>query len=241
MDFTFNKDFKYKHDNPYHSRLAEFQDIVLRDDEGEKLKTAWNQHIFAREAPLWLEIGTGYGHFMMDFCQRYPQFNFVGLDYRFKRSYTLAKKLNSHPSKNFRYLRARGERTHHLFGENELDGIFYFFPDPWPKTRHNKKRLFKKEFLEAAYSSLKSKGKIYIKTDHDEYFSWMQKVITDQPWFECTFQSRDIWNETTLANNFLTSFQTKFEKIFLAKGTTIKAMILESKKIDPSDKGAYVL
>lgn len=229
-DHSFKDDFKYKHDNPYHHKLAEFSDFVMRDEEAETHRGTWNQDIFKREAPLFLEIGTGHGHFMMEYCEKNPDVNFVGLDYRFKRSFSVAKKLSTHPCKDhFRYLRAKGERINFIFGDNELDGVFYFFPDPWPKTRHNKKRLIQRPFLEAAYKALKPGGIFWIKTDHDDYAEWMiAEFAKATDLFDVIFTSKDLRAE--FPEHFLSSFETKFEKIFIAKGTKIKAFVLKSKK-----------
>ena len=62
-DFLFKKDFRYKHDNPYHDKLAIFDKFVLRDDEGESFAGNWNQKVFENDAPIEVEIGSGYGHF----------------------------------------------------------------------------------------------------------------------------------------------------------------------------------
>jgi len=230
MDKSYTKDFKYTHKNPYHDKLGAFSDFIMRDDEAEAYKSNWNKKVFKKEAPLVLEIGTGYGQFMMDYCQKNSEVNFVGLDYRFKRSFNLAKKLSAHPNKNFRYLRAKGERIQFIFGENEVDHIYYFFPDPWPKLRHNKKRLFQEAFLESAYKVLKPNGKITIKTDHDDYANWMENKMDQQQMFQVDFSTRDLYQE--YPDHALTSFQTKFEKMFLEKKVSIKSYILSSKKIE---------
>ncbi len=238
MDHTYKPDFVYKHDNPYHDRLGEFPDFVLRDSQGEAFRGKWNSDFFKREAPLYLEIGTGFGDFMMEFCHNHPNVNFVGLDYRFKRSYQVAKKLSRFDIENFCYLRARGERIAHTFAENELDGIFFFFSDPWPKQRHHKRRLFQKEFLNSAFTILKPGAKIYIKTDHDGYAEWMENLlqnqVQDQGQFAIEFQTKNLIYNMSGANiasvPFLSTFQTKFEKIFVSQGTKIKAFELTSTK-----------
>jgi tRNA (guanine-N7-)-methyltransferase len=228
-DHTYNENFKYTSTNPYHHRLEGFSDFVYRDHEAEEQRGKWNKDVFKKEAPLYLEIGSGYGHFMLSYCENNPDINFVGLDYRFKRSFELAKKLDKHPTKNFRYLRAKGERVEFMFEKNELDRIFYFFPDPWPKARHNKKRLFQAPFLESAYEVLKPGGKIFIKTDHDGYADWMIEVMNDSPLFEVELSTKDLHAEHS--EHFLAKYITKFEKIFLAKDVKTKAFILKSKKV----------
>lgn len=226
-DFLFKEDFKYKHDNPYHDKLAVFDQFVLRDDEGESFAGQWSKKVFENDHPLEVEIGTGYGHFMMEHTQNNPHINFVGMDHRFKRSFHLAKKLDKLEHKNFRYLRARGERLGFQFGENEVSKIYYFFPDPWPKKRHHKKRLFQKKFLDDAKKILISNGEVLVKTDHDGYFAWMLERLEGESRFEMTLKTFDLHAEHP--EHFLSSFQTKFEKIFLEKKIKIKAMVLKSK------------
>ncbi|MBL7665843.1 MAG: tRNA (guanosine(46)-N7)-methyltransferase TrmB [Bacteriovoracaceae bacterium] len=228
QNHLFQPDFKYKHKNPYHDRLEAFQDFVMRDNEAETHQGLWKQNIFQNTNPVVVEIGSGYGEFMIEYSQKHPEHNFVGIDYRFKRSYGLAQKLSKIAVKNFRYLRAKGERLDFMFAENELDSIFYFFPDPWPKTRQHKKRLFQANFLNSCYRTLKSGGKIFMKTDHDGYFEWMCDVVEKEPRFKLTFLTTDLHAE--FPNHFLARFVTTFEKIFLQKQTKIKAFILEVQK-----------
>jgi len=234
LDRSFSDNFKYTHDNPYHDKLSEFDHFVLRDEEGEAFKARWNSEIFKREAPLCVEIGTGFGDFMMEYSSRYETHNFVGLDYRFKRSFHVAKRLAKHiedgKNPHFRYLRAKGERLSFLFNENEVDNLFYFFPDPWPKKRHNKKRLFQQPFLEAATKVVKPNGKIWVKTDHDGYGEWMVEELLkfdsgkSPIKLKVEMQTKDLYSE--FPEHFLAGFQTKFEKIFLSQGTLIKAFEL---------------
>ena len=215
VDHTYLKNFKYKTDNPYHDRLEEFDNFVFRNSQAENFAGIWNQSVFKKIAPLYVEVGVGYGHFMMDFCEQNPEINYVGLDYRFKRSFNLAKKLSTHPTKNFRYLRAKGERLHYIFSENEVDVLFFFFPDPWPKTRQNKKRLFQKPFLEICHKILKPNGKIFIKTDHDDYATWMENVLRDQNLFQMKMSTKNLWKR--IQNIFWQISKQNLKKYFSQK------------------------
>lgn len=230
-DHLYQKDFQYKHTNPYHDKLTEFDEFVLRDSAAEEYVGIWNKDVFKRDAPLCVEIGTGYGHFMLEYCEKNPDVNFIGMDFRFKRSYNLARKLAVHPHKNFKYLRARGERIEFMFKESEVDRLFYFFPDPWPKKRHHKKRLFQMPFLQAAYKVLRPGGTLYVKTDHGHYAEWMSEFINMPEaleLFEIKLHTFDLYKEKP--DHYLASFQTKFEKIFLKKEDQIKAFELVSLK-----------
>jgi len=227
-DLAFKSEFKYSHDNPYHERLEIFDKFVMRDDEAEKNPSLWAKNVFGNTNPIEMEIGTGYGHFMQEYTQKNPDLNFVGLDHRFKRSFHLAKKLSELKFQNFRYLRARAERLSFIFGENELSKIFYFFPDPWPKKRHLKKRLFQKKFLDEAYKVLHPNGQLLVKTDHDGYFEWMLEELKDEKRFRVDLLTWNLREEHP--EHFLASFTTKFEKIFLEKQIKIKALVLTSLK-----------
>lgn len=224
-DLCFKQEFRYTHNNPYHDRLSVFDEFVLKDDEGEKHQGTWSKDVFQNDKNLEVEIGTGYGHFMMDYTQKNPDINFIGLDHRFKRSFHLANKLSKLAVKNFRYLRARGERLGFLFGDKEVSKVFYFFPDPWPKKRHHKKRLFQQNFLKEAHRILTDDGRILVKTDHDGYFDWMLAELEQSPLFEIEMKTFDLRIE--YPDHFLSSFVTKFEKIFIEKGIKIKAMVLK--------------
>ncbi|MCY4523910.1 MAG: tRNA (guanosine(46)-N7)-methyltransferase TrmB [Halobacteriovoraceae bacterium] len=229
MDLTYSENFVYRHDNPYHERLKAFDDFVLRDHEGESLAGRWRE-VFNRNAPLCVEVGSGYGHFMMEYCAKNPHINYVGMDYRFKRSFNLARKLNRHPVKNFKLLRARAERLALLFAKGEVDELFCFFPDPWPKARHNKRRILQDAFFQACHRVLKSSGKLYIKTDHEAYADWIEEIIVKNKLFDLHLSTRNLWKEHP--HIFLCSFKTKFEKIFLTQDTPIKAYILSSREIN---------
>ncbi len=222
------EDFKYTHNNPYNDKLEVFDSFVLRDLEGESNVGKWNENIFKNDGPIEVEIGTGFGEFMIEYSQKNPHINFIGLDHRFKRSLSVAKKLSGLEFRNFRYLRARGERINFMFQESEVQSIFYFFPDPWPKNRHNKKRLFQKPFLDACHKVLKNGGTLYVKTDHDGYYQWMLDHLKDETRFEVLLQSKDLRHE--FPEHFLSQFTTKFEKIFLSQGTLIKSVVLRNVK-----------
>jgi tRNA (guanine-N7-)-methyltransferase len=225
-NFCYRADFKYTHDNPYHQKLEVFDSFVLRDEEAETNVGKW-QFLFGNDRPIEVEIGTGYGEFMMEYCQQNPQINFIGLDHRFKRSFSVAKKLDKLEHKNFRYLRARGERLEFMFGACEVQSVFYFFPDPWPKTRHHKKRLFQKPFLNACHKVLRPGGTLYVKTDHDGYYEWMLKQVEGDDRYEILLTSTDLRREHPA--HFLSQFTTKFEKIFLSQGTLIKSLVLRKR------------
>lgn len=221
------KDFQYKHKNPYHDKLGEYGHFVLRDDESEEFPGQWNEKVFKNQLPIYVEIGSGYGHFIREYCSENRDVNFVGIDYRFKRAFNLVRKLDNLGLKNVRFMRAKGERIQFMFAEEEVDKLFLFFPDPWRKKKHNKKRIFQQPLLDAAHLVLKTGGEFHIKTDHDEYAMWMLCMMEKDPRFDLVLHTADLHQE--FPEHSLSKFVTKFEKIFLGQGINTKAFVLRKK------------
>jgi tRNA (guanine-N7-)-methyltransferase len=214
--------------NPYQDKLESMESsLVLTDHNSEQFQGKWASHVFQNTNPITLEIGVGYGDFMVHHSQAHPEENFVGMDIRFKRSFGLASKLAHLKNTNFRLLRADGIRIPHIFSAGEVGKLYYFFPDPWPKTRHHKKRLFQHTFLEKIAPLFQVKGEILFKTDHDELFDWcLAEIKKQQAWYiqDITY---DLYaNPGQPLHAKLGQFQTRFETLFLSKGIKIKALVL---------------
>ena len=223
-DYSFREDFKYRYRaNPYQEKLKSFASFVLQDHEGESFRGKWHE-VFANQHPLIVEIGAGYGDFMAAYCAAHPQENYIAIDYRFQRSLSVAKRLAKLEVQNFRYLRAKGERLAFLFGPGEVQKVFIFFPDPWPKLRHHKKRLINPHYLNLLSNILVDSGEIWIKTDHDNYAAWMRESFAQVKTLDLCWQTADLYHE--YPDHPLTTCPTKFEKIFLGQGVAIKAFIL---------------
>lgn len=224
MEYILRADFQYRHQNPYHERLRDYEGFVWRDREAEQFSGRWNREVFKNDHPIAVEIGPGYGHFLLEYCRQNVQVNLVGIDYRFKRSFRLAKKIHRSGLANVRQLRARGERLHFIFGAGEVDRIFLFFPDPWPKTRHHKKRLLQAPLLDSIYQVLKPGGRFLIKTDHGQYAARMADHFQGDRRWSMELQTMDL--HARHPGHFLSTYPTKFEKIFLSQGVSIKAFQL---------------
>ena len=223
-DYSFREDFKYRYRaNPYQEKLKSFASFVLQDHEGEQFVGRWHT-VFGNHHPLVVEIGAGYGDFMEHYCLNHPQENYVAIDYRFRRSLSVAHRLAKLSLGNFRYLRAKGERIAFLFGPQEVHKVLIFFPDPWPKLRHHKKRLINPHYLRLLSNILIDGGEIWLKTDHDDYAAWMEQSFAQVTELTLTWQTHDLYHE--FPQHPLTTCPTKFEKIFLGQGVAIKAFIL---------------
>ena len=138
-------------------------------------------NIFGNYHELSLEIGSGKGEFLALVSQKFPEKNFLGVELKKKRIITILKKLDPKKNKNVRLLNLRVDSmiTNYLPSAC-LNELIIYHPDPWPKKRHHKHRLFQPNFLEACSQLLKDKGLIKISTDHAEYAQWITNLFSQR-------------------------------------------------------------
>ncbi len=156
-----------KNYNPYIYKLLDFPEYIIYDKEiMDSYKGKWRE-FFKNDNPIYLEIGSGSGNFAQGMAMRYPERNHIGLELRFKRLVLSATKVKRDNSTNALFLRRRGEEILSFVAENEVDGIYVNFPDPWEENEKN--RVVQESFFKILDVILKKDGKIFFKTDHDKY------------------------------------------------------------------------
>jgi len=137
---------------------------------------------FDRPGPLELEIGVGKGGFLLRRARKNPAGNFLGIEWANKYLRYAADRMARWGVDNVRLLRtdARHFVTHNL-SPACLAAIHVFHPDPWPKRRHHKRRLFQPPFVAAAAEALTAGGLLYVQTDHTEYFEAIRNLLAARP------------------------------------------------------------
>jgi tRNA (guanine-N7-)-methyltransferase len=136
------------------------------------------QDLFGNDHPVELEIGMGKGTFLTDQAKARPETNFFGLEYaRWFWRYA-SDRLRRNNCANARTARAEaGYFFKEFVPDASLAVVHIYFPDPWPKKRHHKRRLIQKPFLEQIERVLKPAGRVQIVTDHHDYFQQIQEVV----------------------------------------------------------------
>lgn len=146
--------------------------------EGTLDTTKW----FGREAPLVLEIGSGMGESTAQLAAAEPHRDHLAVEVYKPGLAQLLMRAETLEVTNLRLL--RGDATvllrEHLTA-NSLAEVRVFFPDPWPKKRHHKRRLIQPEFLELVASRLREGGILHLATDWENYADQMMQVCTDEP------------------------------------------------------------
>jgi tRNA (guanine-N7-)-methyltransferase len=133
-----------------------------------------------------LEIGSGKGTFLVDQALSRPRVNFLGLEKARRYWQYASDRLRRNGCFNTRMLLAdAGQLVTELIAENCLNAVHAYFPDPWPKKRHHKRRLFQRPFLDHLERVLVRGGRLQVVTDHRDYFSQIEQVLRESN-FELT-------------------------------------------------------
>ena len=143
--------------------------------------------VFGRHAPQVLEIGFGMGESTAEIAAARPDTDFIGVEVHTPGVGSLLKQLGERDLKNVRVIQHDAvEVLHHMLGESTLSGIHIFFPDPWPKTRHHKRRLIQPEFLRLLASRLRPGGYIHAATDWENYAEHILATFQNESLLENT-------------------------------------------------------
>lgn len=134
--------------------------------------------LFGNDHPVELEIGMGKGTFITEQAKARPEVNFFGLEYaRWFWRYA-SDRLRRNKCENARTACAEAQYfLTEFIADASLSVIHVYFPDPWPKKRHHKRRLVQERFMPLIDRILTSGGRLHLVTDHSEYFEQMQQVV----------------------------------------------------------------
>lgn len=193
-------------------------------DKPEEFKGAWHQK-FKEAKPLYVELGCGKGIFISTLASNHKENNYIAVD-MIEAMLGLTKR-NIETAYNFEYpenlllIRANIEQISNVFAkEDKIDRLYINFCNPWPKKKHNKKRLTHPRQLVQYKEFLSSNGEIYFKTDSDELFEASLEYFT-KAGFSVVGQTYDLHNEPIFEENII----TEHEKMFSEEGIKIKALI----------------
>ena len=133
------------------------------------------EKVFARKAPLHVDLGCGDGSFLCALAQRLPNKNFLGVERMSGRVRAAARKAAS--LNNVRLLQIESSyAVRYLFPARSVETFYLLFPDPWPKRRHHRRRIVTQDFLNCVHTALQKSGVIYIATDHLDYFGKINEI-----------------------------------------------------------------
>ncbi len=168
--------------------------------------------LFSKKQPLIIDVGCGSGKFILQEALNNPNYNYIGIETRYKRLVNAARKLEITLLDNVKLLQRKISLLSEMFLENSLKKIYINFPDPWQKKRQQKHRLLKCSFFEDIHKLLQENGVCSLKTDHEEYFKFVGNSLKANSLFEILEYSEDLQNSAYEKNNLLTEFEVLFRK-----------------------------
>lgn len=139
------------------------------------------EQIFGRSAPKFLEIGFGMGETTVTIAKDHPQYDYLAIDVHTPGVGSLLKQIDESGLVNVRVIQHDAvEVLQRVLPSDCLDGVHIFFPDPWPKARHHKRRLIQPEFIALLCRHLKRGGYIHAATDWEDYAAQILEVLSSE-------------------------------------------------------------
>lgn len=136
-----------------------------------EFKGQW-QSKFAKNQPLSIEVGSGKGRFIVEMAKANPERNFIGIEIQQSVAIMILEKQLTAQLPNLYLIQADGGELTDFFADNEVAQIYLNFSDPWPKTRHAKRRLTHQLFLKMYQAILQPQGSLQFKTDNRGLFEY---------------------------------------------------------------------
>ncbi|WP_047981547.1 tRNA (guanosine(46)-N7)-methyltransferase TrmB [Ornithinibacillus contaminans] len=192
--------------------LQENTHLIIPDPSNYKNK--WHE-VFENNNPIHVEIGTGKGQFIAGMAKQFPSINFIGIELAKSVIVSAAEKVQESEHANIRLINENAENLLDMFMTDEISTIYLNFSDPWPKNRHEKRRLTFHSFLKRYENVLKPDGELILKTDNRGLFEYSLVSFSN---YGMTLQEVSL---DLHALNDPENIMTEYEEKFSAKGQQI--------------------
>lgn len=184
-----------------------------------EFKGSWNK-VFNNNNEICLELGCGKGRFISNIAQKNKDKNFIAIDLKDEVLVYVKRKCEELNLENVRILSFDINYINEIFEKGEVSDIYLNFSTPWPKTKHNKRRLTHPRFLNKYLEVINPNSKIMLKTDHELFFLDSIEYLNENG-FDILYKTMDLHNEE------IENIMTEYEEKFLNKG--MKIMYLTAK------------
>ena len=156
------------------------------------------QTLFPKSLPIVMEIGYGMGEATWQIAKANSSTNYLGVEVHMPGVGKLMARLDEYELTNVRLIeRDVFEVFYYMVKDSSLDGVHLFFPDPWPKKRHFKRRIVNERFLNDVHAKLKPGGYLHIATDWVPYAEWIKEVFSQTKLFTGGVVDRPDWRPLT--------------------------------------------
>ncbi len=145
------------------------------------------------ESRTWLEIGFGGGEHLAYQAELHPEVQFIGCEPYVNGIAGLLTHIEEHKLSNIRIYSDDARDLINSLPDNSLERVFILYPDPWPKTRHHKRRIISSEFLDSLTRVMKAGAELRLATDSADYATWMLERLLAHKSFKWTAKTCDDW------------------------------------------------
>ncbi|MFC6464745.1 tRNA (guanosine(46)-N7)-methyltransferase TrmB [Marinilactibacillus sp. GCM10026970] len=188
-------------------KLLEYdQYVVAKPDEW---KGKW-QDRFEKKQPLHMEIGMGKGRFLIEMAKQNPHINYLGIELQTSVIVSALEKQIEEDLPNVQLLQVNAQDLKTYFEKGEVQRIYLTFSDPWPKNRHEKRRLTYKDFLNSYETVLDDQGELHFKTDNQGLFEYSLISFSEKGMILKELYL-DLHN-SDVEGNIMTEYEEKFSK-----------------------------
>ena len=181
-------------------------------DKPCEMKGNWDK-VFLGNAPIHLEVGCGKGQFLIEMAKENPDINFIGMEYQESVLVRAIQKLEDSNIPNLKFICFNASMIHEVF-DHEIETLYLNFSDPWPKSRHAKRRLTSPNFLSEYDKIFKNENIIIQKTDNIELFAYSLESFSKHGY---TLEKVTL----DLANSDIPNIKTEYEEKFMNLGYKI--------------------
>jgi len=215
----------FEHDQAMGRTLREYRSIVLQPED---LPTSGDlAGVFGRAGSFHIEIGSGKGTFLVQEAKSHPEVNYLGIEWANKFYRYAADRLGRWGLANVRIIRADAAAfLREYVPAGSVDCFHIYFPDPWPKKRHHKRRFVQKDNMEMLIARLRPDGRIQLTTDHAEYFAQMRQVTSE---LRDELEEVEFVRPGGAADGELTG--TNYERKYIKDRRTIHALAFRKKRV----------
>ncbi len=179
--------------------------------EPQQYQGRWYEN-FGNDRPVQIEVGMGKGRFISTMARQHQEINFIGVEVIEEVLLDAVKRMNRAEGipENLRLVWMNASLLEELFAPGEVDRIYLNFSDPWPKTRHAKRRLTYQTFLRQYQTILKPEGQVHFKTDNQGLFEFSLNEFSACGWRLQHIQL-DMYRKLP-EDNVATEYELKFQK-----------------------------
>ena len=157
---------------PWAQKLVKEHPEAILNEPSIDEKINWNERFADFSKPLAIEIGSGKGQFITTLAKQHPEMNFIGVELQTTAAGMILRTKLEEKIDNLQLMCADAANIAYYLPENSVDVLYLNFSDPWPKTRHEKRRLTYKSFLDKYRKVLKPEGHLEFKTDNRGLFEY---------------------------------------------------------------------